>query len=49
MVLGSVLNPINSTIIAVALVPIGAALGASPAQTAWLVSRCTWPPRSGSP
>ncbi|MFJ5886212.1 MFS transporter [Kitasatospora cineracea] len=38
MVLGSVLNPINSTIIAVALVPIGAALGASPAQTAWLVS-----------
>ncbi|MFJ5927064.1 MFS transporter [Kitasatospora sp. NPDC092948] len=38
MVLGSVLNPINSTIIAVALVPIGVALGASPAQTAWLVS-----------
>ncbi|QKW23787.1 MFS transporter [Kitasatospora sp. NA04385] len=38
MVLGSVLNPINSTVIAVALVPIGAALGASPAQTAWLVS-----------
>ncbi|MFC8722334.1 MFS transporter [Kitasatospora sp. NPDC057198] len=38
MVLGSVLNPVNSTVIAVALVPIGAALGASPAQTAWLVS-----------
>ncbi|WNV86497.1 MFS transporter [Umezawaea sp. Da 62-37] len=38
MVLGSVLNPINSTIIAVTLVPIGAALGAPPAQTAWLVS-----------
>ncbi|KDN88105.1 MFS transporter [Kitasatospora cheerisanensis] len=38
MVLGSVLNPINSTVIAVALVPLGAALGASPAQTAWLVS-----------
>ncbi|MFD8596606.1 MFS transporter [Kitasatospora sp. NPDC059646] len=38
MVLGSALNPINSTIIAVALVPIGAALGASPARTAWLVS-----------
>ncbi|GLW56029.1 MFS transporter [Kitasatospora phosalacinea] len=38
MVIGSVLNPINSTVIAVALVPIGAALGASPAQTAWLVS-----------
>lgn len=38
MILGSVLNPINSTIIAVALVPIGVALGAPPAQTAWLVS-----------
>ncbi|MFF9347113.1 MFS transporter [Streptomyces sp. NPDC014734] len=38
MMLGSVLNPINSTIIAVTLVPIGAALGAPPAQTAWLVS-----------
>jgi MFS family permease len=38
MILGSVLNPINSTIIAVALVPIGAALGAPPSETAWLVS-----------
>ncbi|KAK1178349.1 MFS transporter [Streptomyces sp. NBS 14/10] len=38
MILGSVLNPINSTIVAVALVPIGVALGAPPAQTAWLVS-----------
>src|SRR3954463_4447633 len=38
MVLGSVLNPITSTIIAVTLVPIGAALGAPPARTAWLVS-----------
>ncbi|ONI74936.1 MFS transporter [Actinosynnema sp. ALI-1.44] len=38
MLLGSVLNPINSTIISVALVPIGAALGAPPAETAWLVS-----------
>ncbi|WP_233648184.1 MFS transporter [Streptomyces sp. BSE6.1] len=38
MLLGSVLNPINSTIIAVALVPIGRALGAPAAQTAWLVS-----------
>ncbi|MGD1217631.1 MFS transporter [Streptomyces krungchingensis] len=38
MVLGSVLNPVNSSMIAVALVPIGAALGAPPAQTAWLVS-----------
>ncbi|MFJ8749161.1 MFS transporter [Streptomyces sp. NPDC102441] len=38
MMLGSVLNPINSTIIAVALVPIGRALGAPASQTAWLVS-----------
>ena len=38
MVLGAILNPINSSMIAVALVPIGAALGAGPAQTAWLVS-----------
>jgi MFS family permease len=38
MVLGSVLNPVNSSMIAVALVPIGHALGAPTAQTAWLVS-----------
>ncbi|MYS21431.1 MULTISPECIES: MFS transporter [unclassified Streptomyces] len=38
MMLGSVLNPINSTIISVALVPIGRALGAPSSQTAWLVS-----------
>lgn len=38
MLLGSVLNPINSTIIAVTLVPIGNALHAPPSQTAWLVS-----------
>ncbi|MFE9388842.1 MFS transporter [Streptomyces sp. NPDC006784] len=38
MLLGSVLNPVNSTIISIALVPIGAALGAPPSQTAWLVS-----------
>jgi MFS family permease len=38
MILGTVLNPVNSSIIAVALVPIGAAFGAPPAQTAWLVS-----------
>ncbi|MET8246475.1 MFS transporter [Streptomyces sp. NPDC005202] len=38
MVLGSVLNPVNSSMIAVALVPIGAAFGAPPAQTVWLVS-----------
>ncbi|MDT8911893.1 MFS transporter [Amycolatopsis sp. PS_44_ISF1] len=38
MIVGSILNPVNSSIIAVSLVPIGVALGAPPAQTAWLVS-----------
>ena len=38
MVLGSILNPINSSMIAVALVPIGFALGAPPSETTWLVS-----------
>ncbi|HEX4250662.1 MAG TPA: MFS transporter [Pseudonocardia sp.] len=38
MILGAVLNPVNSSMIAVALVPIGIAFGAPPAQTAWLVS-----------
>jgi MFS family permease len=38
MILGAVLNPVNSSIIAVSLVPIGLALGAPPSQTAWLVS-----------
>ncbi|WNI19646.1 MFS transporter [Streptomyces sp. ITFR-21] len=38
MMLGSILNPVNSTIIAVSLVPIGHALGAPPSRTAWLVS-----------
>ncbi|MBI0381212.1 MFS transporter [Streptomyces albiflaviniger] len=38
MMLGSVLNPVNSSIISVSLVPIGVAFGAPPSQTAWLVS-----------
>ena len=38
MILGSVLNPVNSSIIAVSLVPIGRAYGALPSETAWLVS-----------
>nr|WP_237549367.1 MFS transporter [Streptomyces sp. SID4950] len=38
MLIGSVLNPVNSSMIAVALVPIGIAFGAPPAETAWLVS-----------
>ncbi|MFC3449013.1 MFS transporter [Amycolatopsis speibonae] len=38
MLLGAALNPVNSSIISVSLVPIGAAFGAPPAETAWLVS-----------
>jgi MFS family permease len=38
MILGAILNPINSSIIAVSLVPIGVAFGAPPAETTWLVS-----------
>ena len=38
LILGSVLNPVNSSMIAVALVPIGTAFGAPPSQTVWLVS-----------
>lgn len=38
MILGAVLNPINSSIIAVSLIPIGVAFGAPPSATAWLVS-----------
>ena len=38
MMFGAILNPINSSIIAVALVPIGVAFGAPASQTAWLVS-----------
>ena len=38
LVIGALLNPINSSILAVALVPIGRAFGAPASQTAWLVS-----------
>jgi MFS family permease len=38
LVSGAVLNPINSTIISVALVPIGVAFGEPPSATAWLIS-----------
>jgi MFS family permease len=38
MFVGSVLNPINSSMLAVALIPIGAAFGVPPSQTAWLVT-----------
>lgn len=38
LVSGAVLNPINSTIVSVALVPIGVAFGEPPSATAWLIS-----------
>ncbi|MEO3753854.1 MFS transporter [Streptomyces sp. B6B3] len=38
MLFGSVLNPVNSSMLAVALVPIGVAFGAPPSRTVWLVS-----------
>jgi len=38
LISGAILNPINSTIIAVALVPIGLSLGAPASATAWLIS-----------
>ncbi|WP_219844999.1 MFS transporter [Microbacterium sp. MYb64] len=38
MMVGSILNPINTAIIAVALTPIGLALGAPTRETVWLVS-----------
>lgn len=38
MMLGATLNPVNTSMIAVSLVPIGLAFGAPPAETAWLVS-----------
>ncbi|MGO4679679.1 MFS transporter [Microbacterium sp. 2MCAF23] len=38
MMVGAILNPINTAIIAVALTPIGLALGAPARETVWLVS-----------
>jgi len=38
LIAGAILNPINSTIVSVALVPIGVAFGAPASQTAWLIS-----------
>ena len=38
MVLGALLNPVNSSMLAVALVPIGIAFGAPPSETVWLVT-----------
>jgi MFS family permease len=38
LISGAILNPVNSTITAVALVPIGVALGEPASATAWLIS-----------
>lgn len=38
LIAGAVLNPINSTIVSVALVPIGVAFGEPASATAWLIS-----------
>lgn len=38
LIAGAALNPINSTIVSVALVPIGTAFDAPPSATAWLIS-----------
>ncbi|WP_338079971.1 MFS transporter [Antrihabitans stalactiti] len=38
LISGAVLNPVNSTIISVALVPIGVAFGQPASSTAWLIS-----------
>ncbi|GLY54138.1 MFS transporter [Lentzea sp. NBRC 102530] len=38
LVAGAVLNPINTTILSVALVPIGASFGEPPSATAWLIT-----------
>ncbi|HEX7307229.1 MFS transporter [Lentzea sp.] len=38
LVAGAVLNPVNSTILSVALVPIGLAFGEPPSRTAWLIT-----------
>ncbi len=49
MILGSILNPVNSSMIAVALIPIGVAFGASPSATAWLVSALYLTTATGQP
>jgi MFS family permease len=49
IILGAILNPINSSMVAVALVPIGIAFGAPPTQTAWLVSGLYLATATGQP
>lgn len=49
LVLGAILNPVNSSMIAVALTPIGVYFHALPAQTAWLVSGLYLATATGQP
>jgi MFS family permease len=49
LVLGAVLNPVNSSMLAVALVPIGLTFHAVPARTAWLVSALYLATATGQP
>ncbi|MFC7278736.1 MFS transporter [Paractinoplanes rhizophilus] len=49
LVLGAILNPVNSSTLAVALVPIGLAFHALPAETAWLVSGLYLATATGQP
>ena len=48
MVLGALLNPVNSSMLAVALVPIGMAFGAPPSETVWLVTGLYFAPSVSS-
>ncbi|GAA0552165.1 MFS transporter [Paractinoplanes ferrugineus] len=49
LVLGAILNPVNSSMLAVALVPIAATFHARPAETAWLVSGLYLATATGQP
>jgi MFS family permease len=49
LVLGSILNPVNSSMLAVALVPIASTFHAVPAETAWLVSGLYLATATGQP
>ncbi|GAA2605836.1 MFS transporter [Paractinoplanes durhamensis] len=49
LVLGSILNPVNSSMLAVALVPIAITFHAVPAETAWLVSGLYLATATGQP
>jgi MFS family permease len=49
LVLGAILNPVNSSTLAVALVPIGLAFHALPSETAWLVAGLYLATATGQP